>query len=225
MTTVGEPRRAGGSVGRRLGRLTLGRACLAALVILIAAILADTTYRSDDVQRAGETQKFDAARYGAQTYESKVVPAIQQKAVDIVTLHKAIAADPETAGRRYGNREGTGPYSYAVSLTGTAGDAEAGLLRVEVPDLDDTRISVQIGPAVNGTALRDAVGFIKFGQFTNQVEYADAGTALNNQVKAKVLASLDVAALKGKEVTVVGAMTPLTPDVLTITPISVKAAS
>ncbi|GLZ11569.1 lipoprotein [Actinomadura sp. NBRC 104425] len=225
MTTVGQVRRPGGSAARRLGRLTLGRVCLVALVVLIGAILADTTYRSDDAQPAGQAQKFDAAKFGAENYESKVVPAIQQKAVDIVTLHKAIAADSEAAGRKYGNREGTGPYSYAVSLTGTAKEAEGGLLRVDVPDLDDARVSVQIGPAVNGTALRDAVGFIKFGQFTNQVEYADAGTALNNQVKAKVLASLDVDALKDKKVTVVGAMTPLTPDVLTITPVSIKAAS
>ena len=55
-----------------------------------------------------------------------------------------------------------------------------------------TRVSIQIGPAVNGTALRDAVGFITFGQFLNQVQYADAGTALNNEVKQELLADLDV---------------------------------
>lgn len=222
MTTAQEPRK-GRTAPRVLGRLTLGRGALIALVVLVAAILADTTYRSDDAPAAGEAKKFDAAAYGAATYSSKVVPAIKEKAVDLVTLHEAIAADPEAAGEKYGNRAGTGPYSYAVTLTGTAGKVKGGLMRIDVPGIDKARVSVQVGPAVNGTALRDAVGFIKFGQFTNQVEYADAGTALNDQVKAKVLASVDAPSLKGEEVTVVGAMSPLTDDVFTVTPISIEA--
>jgi predicted lipoprotein len=214
------------SAPARRGPITLGRGSLIMLVLVIIAIGASTTYRSDTAPRAGEQAKFDPANYGAQTYEPKVVPAIQKRAIDIVTLHKAIAADPDAAGQKYGARDGTGPYSFAVSLTGTADKPESGLLKVEVPGLDDgTRVSVQIGPAVNGTALRDAAGFIKFGQFTNQVDYADAGTALNNQVKAKVLASLDPDSIDGKKVTVVGAMTPLTADVLTVTPISIEVAS
>ncbi|WP_433512165.1 DUF2291 family protein [Nonomuraea sp. CA-143628] len=209
----------------RPGRLTLGRGSLIALVLVIIAIIASTTYRSDTAPRAGEQAKFDPARYGAATYGPKVVPAIKSKAVDIVTLSKAIAGDTDAAGQKYGHRAGTGPYSYAVTLTGTAGSAKSGLLPVEVPGIGKARVQVQIGPAINGTALRDAVGFIAFGQFVNQVDYADAGTALNNEVKAKVLSSLDVPSLDGKKVTVVGAMTPLTADVLTITPISVEAAS
>ncbi|MEV6157968.1 DUF2291 domain-containing protein [Nonomuraea sp. NPDC052129] len=209
----------------RPGRLTLGRGSLIALVLVIIAIIASTTYRSDTAPRAGEQAKFDPARYGAATYGPKVVPAIKSKAVDIVTLSKAIADDTDAAGQKYGHRAGTGPYSYAVTLTGTAGSAKSGLLPVEVPGIGKARVQVQIGPAINGTALRDAVGFIAFGQFVNQVDYADAGTALNNEVKSKVLSSLDVPSLDGKKVTVVGAMTPLTADVLTITPISVEAAS
>ncbi|PZG19093.1 DUF2291 domain-containing protein [Nonomuraea aridisoli] len=224
--TIAQDQPPGWSAPARRGPITLGRVSLIVLVLVIIAILTSTTYRPDTAPRAGEQAKFDPAKYGAQTYEPKVVPAIQEKAVDIVTLQKAIAADPDAAGQKYGARDGTGPYSFAVSLTGTAGKPESGLLEVKVPELDDdTRVSVQIGPAINGTALRDAVGFIKFGQFTNQVEYADAATALNNQVKAKVLASLDPDALEGKKVTVVGAMTPLTADVLTVTPISIEAAS
>ncbi|MGO4430461.1 DUF2291 family protein, partial [Streptomyces sp. MCAF7] len=117
------------------------------------------------------------------------------------------------------------PYTYAVTLTGTAGAAKSGLLQVTVPGLDKARLSVQIGPAINGTSLRDASGLVSFGQFTNQVEYADAATALNTRMKAKVLKSFDAAAVRGKKITVIGAVTPLTADVLTITPVSIEAAS
>jgi predicted lipoprotein len=204
---------------------TLGRTSLVALALLVIAIAATTTYRSADSAAAGGPAAFDAAAYGSATYGPKVVPTVEKRAVDIVTLQRAIAADSNAAGARYGTREGTSPYSYAVKLTGTAGVVSSGLLAVEVPGVGKARVSVQVGPAVNGTALRDAVGFIKFGQFVNQVDYADAGTALNDQMKKTLLAKLDTAALKGKQVTVVGAMTPLTGDVLTVTPVSIQVAS
>ncbi|WAX76913.1 DUF2291 family protein [Streptomyces sp. KMM 9044] len=213
--------------GRNAGRgrwLTLGRGSLIALVLLVTAIAATTTYRSADSSAAGGPAKFDAEEYGAATYP-KAVSAIEKRAVDIVTLQRAIAADSDAAGARYGTREGTGPYSYAVRLTGTAGAVRGGLLPVTVPGTGKARVSVQVGPAVNGAALRDATGFITFGQFTNQVEYADAGTALNNQLKSEVLAGLRPGSLDGQKITVVGAMTPLTGDVLTVTPVSVEASS
>ncbi|MFF0224241.1 DUF2291 family protein [Streptomyces sp. NPDC004629] len=224
MTVVPEGRSTGDSARRR-NPITLGRGSLIALVVVLAAMLASTTYRSDSQGAPGQAAKFDAAKYGAATYKPKVVPAIQKNAVDIAVLHKALAADGTAAGKKYGHRDGTGLYSYAVTLTGTAGKAASGLLPVTVPGLGKARVAVQIGPAVNGTALRDASGFIRFGQFVNQVDYADAGTALNNQMKATLLAHVDAASLQGKKVTVVGATSPLTADLLTVTPISIESAS
>ncbi|MFE7794775.1 DUF2291 family protein [Streptomyces sp. NPDC057460] len=198
---------------------------MAALVLLVIVIGLTSTYQASSTADAQSKPRFNPSEYASKTYTSKVAPAIKKDAVDVATLHKAIAANPEAAGRRYGHQAGTGPYSYSVSLTGTAGKAQSGLLPVTVEGVDKVRISVQIGPVVSGTALRDAPGFIKFGQFTNQVEYADAATALNAEMKTKVLTSFDPAAAEGKKVTVVGAMTPLTGDVLTITPVSIEAAS
>ena len=61
-----------------------------------------------------------------------------------------------------------------------------------------TTVSLQVGPAINGTAIRDAAGFINFNQFVNQVDFADAATALNSEVKAKVLKGIDPRRSKGK---------------------------
>ncbi|MFJ6693160.1 DUF2291 family protein [Streptomyces sp. NPDC091294] len=210
-----------GGTGRR-SPLTPRRASLAALLLLVVAIAATTTYRSDSEPTASGKAPFDAQAYAAKTYAPKVVPAIKKNAVDITTLHKAITVDPDAAAAKYGHRAGTGPASYAVTLTGVAGTADGGLLPVKVDGLDTARVSVQIGPAINGTALRDAPGLITFGQFTNQVEYADAATALNAQMKAKVLKSFDPAAVTGKKITVTGATTPLTADVVTVTPVSIE---
>ena len=196
----------------------------AVLAALLVAMGLSTTFVDADAPVAGAPKAFDPAAYGKENYGPKVVPAIEEAAVPLPELSAALKADPAAAGERYGKKPApSSPYSYAVSFTGTAGATEAGLMQVAVPGVDG-RVSVQVGPAVNGTALRDAVGFIEFGQFLNQVEYADAGTALNTQMKAELLSKIDAASLRGKQITVVGATTLLTPDVITVTPVKLEAA-
>jgi predicted lipoprotein len=193
---------------------------LVALVVLIALAL-DSTTRSDTAPRETGRVTFDPAAYGAKTYP-KVVAEIEQRAVPIDELAEALDDDPDAAGERFGKRQGTSPYNFAVTGSGKAGKAEGGLLPVQVKGLGDTQVNLQIGPAINGTALRDAVGFITFDQFVNQVDYADAATALNSEVKAKVLK--DVGDLEGRTVDFTGAFTFLAPTVMTVTPVALEAS-
>src|SRR5262249_52996765 len=154
-------------------------------VIVLIALALDTTTRSDKAPRITEGGRvaFDPAAYGTKTYP-KVVATIDQKAVPIETLVPAIKDDPDAAGQQYGRRQGQSPYNFAVKGEGVAGTPNGSLLPLKVKGVPHgTTVSLQVGPAINGTALRDAVGFINFNQFVNQVDYADAGTALNNQVK------------------------------------------
>ena len=196
-----------------------------ALIALLVAMAMSTTYVSASAPVPGETQKFDAAAFGEENYGSLVKPAIEEDPVELATLVPLLAKDAEAAGEQYGTREGTSPYTYSVTLTGTAGKPAGGLMPVTVPSIPrSTRIAVQVGPAINGTALRDATGQISFNDFVNQVEYADAATALNTEMKADLLQGLDPASLVGKDVTVVGATAPLNPEVITVTPVSIEEA-
>jgi predicted lipoprotein len=196
---------------------------VAVAVVLLAAIGFSTRYRSPETAAAAAPKKFDPVAYGAATYESKVVPAIEKDAVALPVLMKALVADKDAAGEKYGHHQGIGLYSFPVKATGTAGEVRSGLMSVTVPGLPQgTRVSVQVGPAINGTALRDAAGFITFGQFLNQVEYADAATALNNEMRQKLLSTLDAGSLDGKKITFVGAFSPLTPTTVTVTPVSIE---
>jgi predicted lipoprotein len=195
----------------------------AAAAVLVVLMAVDTEYRTAETAAAAAPAKFDPAAFGARNYEAKVVPAIKQSAVDLPVLLKALADHKDAAGQKYGKRQGTGPYTFSVKGRGEAGEARSGLLPVTVEGVPDgTRVSLQIGPAINGTALRDAAGFITFGQFTNQVEYADAATALNNELRAKLLNGLDAAALDGKEISFTGAFTLLTPQTVTITQVEIS---
>ena len=60
------------------------------------------------------------------------------------------------------------------------------------------RSRIQVGPVLRGTALRDALGFIRFTDFANQFDFAGVANALNDRVLATVLGPLDVEALAGQ---------------------------
>jgi len=205
---------------RRVTRRLVVGALIGALVVAMGL---STTFVSASAPVPGDQEKFDAASFGKENYAAKIKPAIEKSPVELATLVPLINKDPEAAGKQYGTREGTSPYAYSVKFSGTAGEAQSGLLPVTVPGVPKgTRISVQVGPAINGTTLRDASGLVSFNDFVNQVEFANAATALNTEMKADLLEGLDPASLKGKKITVVGAIAPLNPEVITVTPVSIE---
>ena len=54
-------------------------------------------------------------------------------------------------------------------------------------------MTLQIGPVVRGTALRDATGHVSFNQFTNQLEYADVSKEMNSRAIKAAVGSVDPA--------------------------------
>ena len=108
----------------------------------------------------------------------------------------------------------------AVKFEGVAGDASSGVYDVKVPGVPEgLRIRVQTGPAINGTDLRDGAGTIAFGQFVNQIEYQNAGSALNKEMKKQVLSKIDNSALTGKTVVVVGVFQLINPKSWLVAPV------
>jgi len=197
---------------------------LAALVVI--AIALDTTYKKPDFKiTASGRPAFNPDQYGRQTYP-KAVATLEKNAQPLPSLVAALEKNADAAGEKFGHRAGNGPYSFAVRGDGVAGKVKDGVLAVNVKGVPKTTtVAIQTGPALPGTSIRDAVGFIQFGQFLNQVEFADAATALNNQVKAQVLKGLDPQSLQGKRIRFLGAFTSLAPTAVTITPVKVEAAS
>jgi predicted lipoprotein len=198
---------------------------LGLVVLVLAAMAIDTTYKKPGETTATGRAAFDPAKYGEETFP-KAVSTLEDSAVPLPKLHAALRKNADAAGEQYGKRQGSSPYSFSTSGEGVAGKAEGGLMPVRVRGVPKgATVSLQVGPAINGTAIRDAVGFIEFGQFTNQVEYAAAATALNEQVKRQVLADIDPVALEGKRVSFVGAFSTVTPDVVTITPVELETGA
>ncbi len=199
------------------------RAVLAAVAVvaLIAAMALDT--RVVRVGAAGDAQSggFAPERYGAATFPT-IRASVTQKAVDAATLAAAIARNQDEAQKRYGVAADTGA-EFPVKFTGTVGkrDEDAGTWEVAVAGVPDTvRIAIQTGPAITGTDLRDGTGQIAFGQFSNQIDYQNAGAALNKAMKSAVLSRVDVDHLAGKTVSVVGVFQLTDPAHWLVTPVA-----
>ena len=110
----------------------------------------------------------------------------------------------------------------SVSFTGQAGKQESGVYDVRVAGVPGTvHVSVQTGPAINGTDLRDATGLISFGQFKNQIDYQNAGSALNAEMK-RAIAKAAAGDLTGKAVSVVGVFQLTDADDWVVTPVRLE---
>ncbi|WP_114856163.1 DUF2291 family protein [Brachybacterium sp. YJGR34] len=172
-------------------------------------------------EEAATTEAFDKATFGAEQFPI-VQEGITERAVPAPELAEAIAADPAAAAEEHGV-EAAGQTVYSTTFTGTVGEGEAGLYEVEVEGMpEEVTVRMQTGPAINGTELRDATGEYDFGQFTNQIEYQDAGAALNEEMKKQVLDPIDLATLPGQTVTVTGAFTAINPEGWLVTPVSME---
>jgi predicted lipoprotein len=58
---------------------------------------------------------------------------------------------------------------------------------------------------MRGTAIRDALDFVSFGDFTNQIDFARYGKAFNIYVNQATLERLPRDVLVGRKVSVLGA--------------------
>ena len=205
----------------RLRRVIISAATLA----LVAAMALDTKVVKIGSAADIAPNTFSPAAFGASEFP-KVKSAIEDRAISAVTLAAAVAKDKDAAGKEYGlepSKSGveasTGPV-ICVKFTGVAGKGEPGEYVFKVEGVPSTLvIRVQTGPAIYGTDLRDATGTISFGQFVNQIDYQNAGSALNREMKKQILSKIDTATLAGKTVSVVGAFKLANPNNWLVTPV------
>jgi predicted lipoprotein len=189
-------------------------------------------YERSGSKGGGSSAVFDPKTYVDGIWAPKIVPTVHEKAVDVTTLSAAIAQNPDAAGKKYGHQAGTGsPYAYLAKGSGTVTkvdtSAPTGPVTVRVPapnGKNAVTVTVITGPVIAGTALRDGVGFISFGDFTNQIAYAEVANQINAKVKTEVTSKLDLKTLTGKKVTFYGAFSALIPGQIQLVPTELQVA-
>jgi len=168
--------------------------------------------------------EFDSKGYVDTNWDAKIIPELTQNAADLPTVLAALKADPDAARVKYGRRqEESAPFTFIVrgQLKVKAANLESGAATLELATpapTDDGAVLVQIGPVIKTSAVRDALSFVHFGDFTNQVDFANLSRALNTRVKETVVGTLDRPSLVGKTVKFTGAFAE-DPGVVLITPV------
>lgn len=146
-------------------------------------------------------------------WQEKVLPHLEAEAVDLAVLAPAIAQDLGAAGERHGYRAGGDgtPWSFATRFRGriVTADTEsrAATAGVDIDGDGAAEATIQLGPVIRGTALRDVLPFLSFSDFADQIEFASLSRALNARAYEETLAGLPREGLTGRAVAVLGAFT------------------
>jgi predicted lipoprotein len=210
---------------------------LMALVILALPGCVLATVRTLDEDEAAKVG-FSGETYVESIWDSQVLPTYREKAQDIGALLDLIAQDQQAAIDQYGSRSGTGAYSFMVrgegAITTFDTSSRAGLALVDLNPPDGTPdVSLTIGPLIKisqRAAVRDAVGFIEYGNFVNQQEFADVANAMGDRITAMLadalgaesvdaIRDLDPASVEGKTVSFIGAFTLEDPANIIVVPV------
>ena len=143
-------------------------------------------------------------------WDALLIPYAKQNAVDLKILMDKLKADEAGTSKQFGKRQVTegAPFNFvakgealilSVNTSSRAGTAEL--------DLDDDKRSdaiLQIGPVFKGTAIRDALPFISFDDFVNQLDYAALSNEINARVRDSVYKGFDPSSVEGKKITFYG---------------------
>jgi len=209
------------------------RTLIQVAVAVAAALIASTQFTVVDVAAQDEIEQsevFDAAAYVEETWE-EIQSTVRDGAVDLATVLNAIEVDASSSvakealtavTEQYGLITPGEAHVYTVTATGTVvsvdTESSRGTLQLQVDGYDGPiQLNVFIGPRLpsGDTSVRDAVG-IDFGDFREQTEYGQVASEINNRVRDEILATLDFESMVGSQITVLGAFTIRTFNLLTI---------
>jgi len=194
-----------------------------AMLLFIALIgrYGFTVVRIEDVEKAAQDEAFDPVSYVDSIWDSKLIPAFNEKAVDLSKILSEINVDPNgttpkedliAVTNKYGLITVGEAHVYEVKGSGkiVSVNTETSLGTVEVA-LDGyqgpVKVLIYVGTRIpsDETSVRDAVGFITFGDFKEQTEYGKVASEINKRVISHVLEGIDKDSLMGKTVSFVGA--------------------
>lgn len=201
--------------------------CLGVLLASCRFIPTAQVKAMGDTSLMNGAASFDPNKMVASIWASKVIPYFEKKAGPFAEVRDLADRSPDEAGAKYGYRakaDGT-PWTLMVKIEGTivAADTQsrAATIGVDATGQGKTDASVQIGPAIFGTSIRDALSFVSFNDFTNQIDFARYGDAFNAYVNRNTLAKIPRDNLVGRKVSLIGAYALGSGDPPQVTPVEI----
>lgn len=124
-----------------------------------------------------------------QVWQQKLVPQLTAEAKPLATLIKSLqsAKDFDSACQSYGYRsQAENPCVFSVAVRGeiTALNSTSRSGKMKIRDESGDTVTIQTGPIIRGTALRDAYKGASYQDFNDQVLVGDYGKAINQQASS-----------------------------------------
>lgn len=172
--------------------------------------------------------EFNAGDNVANFWESAAIPELEERATDLKGLLETYGEDmTKGAGETYAkySRGSSGDLTYVVKGEGTISAVEkqkkAGYITLALDGYEGPKeIDIQIGSIFKGTSVRDGLNFIDFNDYTNQVEWGQVATSINQLVQQDVIDPIGYDAIEeGKKVSFTGVFTVSKGDQILITPV------
>jgi predicted lipoprotein len=216
----------------RRAKVVAGAIVVAAIVLVVVfdpPWVTESLGKANSGSAVAGSQNLSPDKYVAAIWESRVLPTVKSSAIDLPTLLGDLKKDRAAASKRYGHYSVlNSPPAFLIKGSGRVVTVDTVSLISKIgvslgagakPD-----VFLQIGPIISGTDVRDALPFINFNEFVNQVQFGEVAIALNSKVRETALANLDPAKLKGKHITFTGAFTFGSATDVLITPITLEVA-
>lgn len=182
-----------------------------------------TVVSIQQVEELKLSEKFDPKAFVDGIWESKLIPTIKEKAVDLYLVLGKIK--PDDSGftsidnlipitNNYGLITVGEAHVYMVKGQGKVVDVNTktsiGTLELLLDGYTGPiKIKFYIGPRIpsDESSVRDAVGFINFGDFREQTEYGKVGLEINKRSMSQVDLPPDKDTLQGKTISFYGVFT------------------
>ncbi|MDA3950737.1 MAG: DUF2291 family protein [Spirochaeta sp.] len=200
-------------------------------IVLVALFLAATVFVSarygftvvtvEQVEAVLLAGVYDADEYVEQIWEATLIPTVDKNAEDLAKILSEFEVDEEgvaskerltDVAKKYGRVTNGEAHVYMVAGRGevVAVDTESrvGTLQLALDGYDGpAEVRLFIGPRIpsDESSVRDAVGFISFGDFRDQTEYGRVAAAINRKINDEILETLDTDELVGKRISFRGA--------------------
>ena len=186
---------------------------------------------------------FDAARDSDTLWSESVQTEVGGNAQDLSRLLSASSLvsddtvaqfkgkDLSTSSSAAGNAvvyavKGTGTVTAVVAKAADAGASSKGYITVALEGYEGTtEVDINVGPVISDTSLRDYLSSISLNDYRDTTEWSQVSKTLNDKAQSEVIDPADIANIKGRKITFVGAFTAnsATMSKITITPIEMTA--
>lgn len=157
---------------------------------------------------------FDAVKAIDELWDSKLIPFFEENSHDIKEVLDGLNNDPEGTAESYSyshsdiNASYNFPVKGDVKVLSVNTESRRGYIEIDAEPYDGVADAIiQIGPIIKYTSLRDSSYLIPYGDFRNQLEFADMSNEINKRVINEVLSNINMETLTDKTISFIGAFT------------------